>query len=120
MDQFMEGYMLAALWASTDGNDKPLDGREIHPATLALMAEDCKDFQDQNAALLAAWYSWCQTPESAGHDFWLTRNHHGTGFWDRFHVSTAEGQTGRHLTNAAHAYGSFDLYLGDDGMVHGI
>jgi hypothetical protein len=52
-----------------------------------------------------------------GHDFWLTRNGHGAGFWDRF--SGGQGATyGRLLTQAAEAYGTCDLYIGDDGRVH--
>ena len=49
----------------------------------------------------------------AGHDFWLTRNGHGAGFWDR-----GLGERGDRLTNAAHVYGACDLYLGDDGFVY--
>jgi hypothetical protein len=51
----------------------------------------------------------------AGHAFWLTRNGHGAGFWDgdwpEPHASA--------LDEASKAFGSFDLYVGDDGMIHG-
>ena len=43
----------------------------------------------------------------------LTRNRHGAGFWDRGH-----GDKGKRLTDAAHAYGSSDAYLGDDGLLY--
>lgn len=38
--------------------------------------------------------------ECIGHDFILTRNHHGAGFWDR-----GLGDLGDRLTTAAHVYG---------------
>lgn len=53
--------------------------------------------------------------EQAGHDFWLTRNGHGSGFWDGGWPEPAATR----LTDAAHAYGEFNLYVGDDGMISG-
>lgn len=52
-------------------------------------------------------------PAQVGHDFWLTRNGHGTGFWDR-----GLGDKGDRLTKAAKVYGSVDLYPDADGKVH--
>ena len=49
----------------------------------------------------------------AGHDFWLTRNGHGAGYWDR-----GLGEVGDALTTAAEVYGSCDLYVGDDGKIY--
>lgn len=49
-----------------------------------------------------------------GHDLWLTRNGHGTGFWDR-----GLGVLGAALTEVAEAMGPVDLYVGDDGKVYG-
>lgn len=53
------------------------------------------------------------TPEQVGHDFYLTRNCHGAGFWDR-----GNGKMGDELTELAHPYGGFELYLGDDGLLY--
>jgi hypothetical protein len=53
-------------------------------------------------------------PESAGHDLWLTRNRHGAGFWDRGYPSGV----GDVLTAMAHAMGSDDVYIGDDGFAY--
>ena len=47
-------------------------------------------------------YDWGQL----GHDLWLTRNHHGTGFWDR-----GLGGLGTSLTDIAHAMGEQHLYI---------
>lgn len=40
------------------------------------------------------------SPEAAAHDFILTRNGHGAGFWDRGY-----GDAGRRLTDAVKTYG---------------
>lgn len=93
---------------------------DIAAETLARMAEDCRAFQRDNQDLLAqAFDLYSHNPEwshdeQAGHDFWLTRNGHGAGFWDR-----GLGDIGRKLADKAHECGSFDLYIGDDGKVYG-
>lgn len=43
------------------------------------------------------------------HDYWLTRNHHGAGFWDR-----GLGKTGDRLTSLAYD-GEYHVYLDDNG-----
>lgn len=137
LDAFTQQYVETALWSSTDNlcsceaatedpdakhsascghntGGEPLDANysvdDIDPATLARMVADCAAFQADNAADLDA-----RDPSQGGHDFWLTRNGHGCGFWDG---DWPEPQAKR-LTDAAHAYGSYDLYVGDDGKVYG-
>jgi len=44
-----------------------------------------------------------------GHDLYLTRDHHGVGFWDR-----GLGELGDYLTSVAHALGESDQ-LFDNG-----
>lgn len=123
LDQFTTAYIECALWASTDADGESLDfayGVEyLAPETLESIIADCADFQEANAELLAQWYSECgESTERAGHDFWLTRNRHGAGYWDRWNEGTPQGKIGRKLTDAAHAYGECDLYVGDDGQVY--
>lgn len=117
MDPFTQAYIECALWSSTDNVDDsggaPLDDNyssdDIDAVTLAQMVKDCKDFQESNAKDLEGLH-----PGQAGHDFWLTRNGHGAGFWDR-----GLGDVGDRLTDASDAYGSYDLYVGDDGKIYG-
>jgi hypothetical protein len=52
--------------------------------------------------------------EYAGHDFWLTRNHHGAGFWD----GDWEQSAGEKLTALAESFGEFNLYT-HEGIIHG-
>ncbi len=111
---FLRADVECALWSSTDENGEPLDGldAELSYSAQIRFARDCKDFIAGNAEALDAYVSerdW----ESAGHDFWLTRNGHGAGFWDR-----GLGQLGRALTDASKPYGPCDLYVGDDGKIY--
>ena len=96
---------------------EPLDGygvENIDSDSLADIIETCNDFQESNAELLAQYYARPGMNESkAGHDFWLTRNGHGAGFWDR-----GLGELGDKITDAAKVYGECDVMLGDDGKLY--
>ena len=51
--------------------------------------------------------------QQAGHDFWLTRNGHGAGFWDR-----GLDIIGAKLTELSKEAGEFSVYLGDDARIY--
>lgn len=110
---FTSAYVECALWAELDNSGVPLDANygadHISADTAQEMVLDCIAFIRENAADLAGI-----DPGRAGHDFWLTRNHHGVGFWDR-----GLGDLGDRLTKSAHAHGDYGLYVGDDGKLWG-
>lgn len=114
-------YLATALWSSLDWTDVddvdvynpvPMDERfsvddvsddlraELLVDVVAFVAECWDDLRDRDAG-------------QTGHDFWLTRNGHGTGFWDR-----GLGEVGDRLTTACKVYGEVDLYVGDDGELY--
>lgn len=97
--------------------DDNYDESNIAPETLAQMIADCTQFQQDNeTTLILAELS----DERAGHDFWLTRNGHGSGFWDEYYGPDKLIRNAcLHLSDASKAYGSFDLYVGDDGKIYG-
>ena len=104
MDTFTVAYLDAAMW--TEG----VELRNVSKACLSQMKHDCSLFQAKHDRLIEeSTGDWSQ----AGHDFWLTRNHHGAGFWDG---DWPEPQA-TELTRAAHAFGEFSLYETDDGTV---
>jgi len=113
LDKFMKGYITAALWSTTDEADQPLDKKyiwtDISVGCYERMATDCNKFLRENEKDIDG------EDEQAGHDFWLTRNHHGAGFWD----SPEAWQNGAHrrLTDAAHEYPEVHLYIAD-GLIH--
>lgn len=118
MDNFTKAYIECALWSSTDIEGEPLDALysidDIESDTIKQMTKECADFQECNKDALTQAYNVAGYSEDmAGHDFWLTRNRHGAGFWDR-----GLQQVGAELTRFAHAYGSVDLIVGEDGKVY--
>lgn len=118
LDDFTTAYLEAALWTETDQTNpeqggEPLDTNhgigDIEPDTLAEMIQDCTQFQADNAELIEeenlVTRATHSTESQAGHDFWLTRNQHGCGFWDGDWTEPAATK----LTNAAHAFGEYHL-----------
>ncbi len=112
---FFSAYVEAALWSSTDDNGDPLDSTyyesDIAPKALARMQKDCEDFLERADSLLIQIDS---DNAQNGHDFWLTRNHHGAGFWGRGYPKPV----GNALTELAHSFGGCDLVIGDDGKIY--
>jgi len=125
MDEFTEAYITCALWATNDESDEsggvPLDDNygfgDIHPDTLQEMVNDCEQFQRENADDIATWESSQYTAaEMAGHDFWLTREGHGAGFWD----GDWDDAVGKRLTIASERFGEFGLCVGDHGQIYSL
>lgn len=109
LELFTKAYIESALWTGTHFTDEYGEENLDHfvkdniaEPTLTEMVEDCKDFYEANQSLLAG----CD-PSHAGHDFNLTRNRHGAGFWDGDYPT----MIGKQLTEAAHVYGTFALVL---------
>ena len=139
-DEFLRGYMAALWWSSTDcipsdrsesGNEEvvELDQYEPSDAAIAKCTEDCRAFYDANEKNIdaaAQLYDLSRGDgadtgyDFAGHDFALTRNRHGAGFWDREELKEdlEEESLGQRLTQAAHAAGEVHPYLGDDNLIH--
>lgn len=116
---FLAGYVEALYWSSTDttaeGEDVNLDEYEASTQAGDRCRADCLAFFEANYADLeqaadVPGYSWAH----AGHDFALTRNRHGAGFWD----GDLPDDLGDRLTAAAHAAGECCPYLGDDQLVY--
>lgn len=119
IDEFTQGYLEAALWSSHDVDDQGnvkgnLDDNygidDIATESLVTMIDECKQFQEENADLLKE----AGSPGRNGHDFWLTRNSHGAGYWDRGY----DKKVGDGLTQAAKDFGGCDLEVWNDGKVH--
>lgn len=118
MDEFSRGYLAAALWTSHDDSGEYLDDNygvgDIHPESLREAREDCAVFQRiMNLPLWQAGTVFSR--DQLGHDFWLTRNGHGVGYWDRPELSR---ELREKLTKASRFFGMVDLYVGDDGLLH--
>jgi hypothetical protein len=112
IDKVVTAYLACALWSSTDMDGSSLDDSydidDISTEGRREAEEVCRDFVQANAELLEGL-----SPEQVGHDFWLTRNRHGAGFWDR-----GLGARGKALTEAAQVYSGCDITVGDDGKLY--
>lgn len=134
LDAFTQGYIEALFftseapgvtteeWQATEEHDEgnipgDVGFSDLDPETLADIVKECATFQHNAGDLLPLAYERGDySAERAGHDFWLTRNHHGAGFWDRQELEADD--LGDRLTDLSHHYGESDAYLGDDGKVY--
>lgn len=113
IDTFFAAYVECALWLALESNGDelrepkgPVDESVLTAAQLADMRADCEAFIAENAADLAAL-----SASQCGHDFFLTRNGHGAGFWDR-----GLGAIGDKLTAACKPFGAQTIIIYDNGI----
>jgi hypothetical protein len=132
LEEFLTAYIEAAIWCNEedlkDGNGNAIT--EIAPEAVAFMREDCLAFLQHKlggsliavAERLDAEGQWslpggvgCSILAYAGHDFWLTQNGHGCGFWDG---DWPEG-IGKGLAELSKSFGEVFLYIDDNGLING-
>lgn len=96
LDPFTRGYLGTAEWLAKvwqDGREDPdLTSEErdrcrgFTRKAIAEARRDCRAFLKANRADLAEYRELSgRDDESAGTDYWLSRNGHGAGFFDRGH-----------------------------------
>ncbi|QNL30613.1 hypothetical protein SEA_SPEEDDEMON_1630 [Gordonia phage SpeedDemon] len=133
LEDMLRGYAEAHLWTHSDemheDYDPEVGGDPMLDATY--------DMDDIDAGVLTRWHemlaefvascplavrlyrnaehrgngqwSWA---ELFGHDFLLTQDRHGAGFWDRGH-----GELGEYLTRMVQPYGESDYLWADNGRL---
>lgn len=119
MSPMLRGYVECALWSETDNStpsggdpfDKNYTADDIEPASLAKMAEDVQKFADANADDIA---DSGLSDQRVGHNFWLSRNGHGLGFFDENSVDSIIRDR---LQDAARHFGESNLLV-DDGVLY--
>lgn len=113
----VNAYLDCLLWSTPEldeeGNigeslDASYDRDDFAPEAIAEATEDVASFYKDAGDLLNDL-----DDSQVGHDFALTRNGHGAGFWDR-----GLGEVGDKLTTLCHPYDSTDPYVGDDGKLY--
>jgi hypothetical protein len=108
--EILSGYLECAVWSSTREDGRSLDEEfatdDFSENAFRQAMQDTEGFVQLAGDLLDGL-----DLEEVGHDFWLTRNRHGAGFWD----GDYEGETGKKLTEIAHSFGECTVYVGDNG-----
>ena len=94
-------------------NNKSIENfskEDIEPDSLIRAYKDIKEFVklagEEAIETAVSEYGY----EHLGHDMWLTRGHHGAGFFDRGFDDDIE----KSLTDAAHKLGEVDMYINDE------
>lgn len=112
MKDFIRAYIECALWCGViDPAGEMVTGTsqyQLLSRARKALTRDALAFWKENEELIG------RNTTQAGHDFWLTRNRHGAGFWETDTWSKEEGEA---LTKAAHAYGEQSLYTTDRGKI---
>lgn len=125
---FFNQYLTTILWAENPGKesddaedddrsfqDHGVDRTKFDPELAATLRETCDKFCDDPAvaADLALWRDHFGDDEEAGHDFWLSAQGHGMGFWSRFGGVGPKNleEAGDRLTEASKHYERHDTFF---------
>jgi len=114
LDAVVAAYIEAIYFTDTGGEDQPPKDMPLTLGSYLQCAADCATFMIScdTQGLLCDYINAGRTMESFGHDFWLTRQGHGAGFWDR-----GMGDLGNKLTALAKDAGEVYTYVGDDNTI---
>ena len=115
MNKMLKQYLVTALWSSTDEEgealDKEHDVKDIDESFVRQSKEDCQKFMREVKSELG---DINLDDSNVGHDFWLTRNGHGAGFWD----GDYEEEVGEFLTKISKKFKEVNIYAEDDGKIY--
>lgn len=114
LSEALDGYLECAVW-TTDPDDvsESANISDISQEDQAKACDTIHDFYMSNKSSIGQFMALGYNSGQVGHDFYLTRNRHGAGFWDR-----GAGEVGDRLTESSHGYGSSELTQDDFGNWH--
>ncbi len=121
LQDFTAAFIECLYFADTGEPDQPANDANISPETMLDIEADCRSFWRRFGCYVDAADcdrgngEWSKASQ-AGHDFYLTRNGHGAGFWDGDWSKPYADM----LTDGAEAYGPFDIGQGEDGLIYAI
>jgi hypothetical protein len=122
----LESQYTTAMWSSTDDSSEeglPLDTPSLD-YQLSATAKACLDYDllifisllnDIGVSLATIEDLTGNDSSQVAHDFWLTRNGHGAGFWDGDYEQNG---LGKKLTELADRFGECHLTAGAKGLVY--
>ena len=109
-ETMLAAYIAAMYFTETGEEGQPPSYATMTPLTRMHAHRACRDFREavgpHGGASLGSIEGYDELPwEQIGHDLWLTRNRHGTGFWDRQCYTEAQADL---FCRLAAAMGSYD------------
>jgi hypothetical protein len=97
LEQFTASYFEALYFTECGPDSEYSPDATLTPEYRRQAESDCRRFFNVYRELIG------DNIEQAGHDFWLTRNGHGAGFWDRPEIYGE--QAAEELTRASELMG---------------
>ena len=116
LDRMVHGYLEAMLWAGLD--DHGYSAEDVPDAVVDMTYNLFEDLVLNHPLSVRMYRVGMQTLYADvwaqfGHDFLLTRDGHGAGFWDR-----GLGDLGDYLTELTRPYGCTEsLFITEDGRL---
>jgi hypothetical protein len=109
------------LWSASDDDGNPLDSGDYEASEelKTSLAADFQVFLDSLPEGFDAEDHYTGSADIDGmleHHYILTRNGHGTGFWD----GAWGKEMGNTLTELAQRKSEIETYVGDDGLVYAL
>ncbi len=128
LDEFTTAYIECMLWSTNDEStpeggvplDENYDIKDIDDNSLRNIIVDCEAFQRKHADSISCGpenllYTLLRSVKAqAGHDFWLTRNGHGAGFWD----GGWEREVGERMSKTCEKMGEVTPCVGVNGKIY--
>jgi hypothetical protein len=114
INQLIETALWSSLALGSSSEDSHFDSLgftiyDLTPEAHARLMSECEQFCRKALAAGIPIHDF----EDWQHDFWLTRNGHGAGFWD----GDYEKNIGQKLTDISHSFGEVYLYLNDENRI---
>lgn len=111
LDKILRSYLETALWAESGDNDMELNRKTIHDFSKTAIQASKNDIDKfiQLAQQQAPEELSTYTSEMLGHKIWLSRNGHGSGFFD---------ENNDKLQDIARNLKPADIYVGDDERIY--
>jgi len=112
-ETFVRSYLETALWCSHDINNDENDDSSLESQNYSIDDFDAKSFSklemDCSSFFHANFEMIKDNISLAGHDFFLTQNRHGAGFWD----GDWPKEIGDKLTKESHNYGETNFWVSE-------
>lgn len=112
LKDFVTGYVNCLYWVEDSGETK--NEERLSTEAFLISVLECNRFLAN-----AKTYEGGLIPENyfeqAGYDFYLTRNGHGSGFWDKPEIYGEKYS--EILTEISKNFGEVNSYVSDDGEI---